>query len=216
MQGKMKSFFEDVGIIFVLSVSIFIGYYVYTTFYADKSENIEVQEKVVISDQNLSIDDNATIEIKEHNESNISTIITTEKVIPKIEKEIKSVEVKIKEKETPVSVTVSKPKIVKETKIEIEKVKNVDVVMLRSFLRKVKFDIASNIVKRNDINATQSQELKIRITVLKDGSYEDLKFIDGDKQLFEMNQSNIVRVFPLKIDEKIQDEFPRYIRISIK
>ena len=62
-------------------------------------------------------------------------------------------------------------------------------------------------MKKDDINLTKSHELKIRITVLKDGSYEDLRFVDGDKQLFEMNQSNIVRVFPLDIDEKFKMNF---------
>ena len=40
--------------------------------------------------------------------------------------------------------------------MEVKKEKNVDLVMLRSFLRNIKFDMASNIVKREDINAIKT------------------------------------------------------------
>lgn len=94
--------------------------------------------------------------------------------------------------------------------------KNVDKSDLRVFLRQLKFDIASNIDKSDAQNSDESQKLKIRITVLKDGNYERLHFVDGNKKLFDKNKENILKVFPLNISDSIVSEFPRYVRISIK
>ena len=66
-----------------------------------------------------------------------------------------------------------------------------------------------------DINA-QKDYLKIRITILNDGSYEDLRYIDGNKMLFDTNKKNILKVFPVFLNEKIQNQFPRYVRMTIK
>jgi len=203
MQGKMKSFFEDTGIILVLSASIYGGYYIYNTFFDEtvKSSNItELKEKKVLN-------------IIDSNESN-----NVEKILT-IKQPIKETIEVIEENIIPASIVENK--IIKEVppivdKIEIKKEKNVDLVKLRTFLRDLKFKIATNIVKRDDLNESISQKLKIRVTVLKDGNYEELTFVNGDEKLFEMNKENIINIFPVQIDEKIKDDFPRYVRISIK
>lgn len=203
MQGKMKSFFEDTGIILVLSAVIIGGYYTYTAFTSETPNllnTIKSKEKIVTIQEEITLDNNISIEVKD---------IITKKIIPIIEnKEEKKI---LAKQET---VKVSLPLIIE--KVEIKKEKNVDLAMLRIFLRNIKFSMAINIVKRDDINETISQELKIRITILKDGSYEELIFVSGDKILFDMNKENILRVFPVFIDDKIKDDFPRYVRISIK
>jgi len=203
MQGKMKSFFEDTGIILVLSASIYGGYYIYNTFFDEtvKSSNItELKEKKVLN-------------IIDSNESNNVEKILTIKQPIKEETEVIA--------ENTISDTVVKNKIIDEVpaivdKIETKKEKNVDLGKLRTFLRDLKFKIATNIVKRDDLNESISQKLKIRVTVLKDGNYEELTFVNGDEKLFEMNKENIINIFPVQIDEKIKDDFPRYVRISIK
>jgi len=209
MQGKMKSFFEDTGIILVLSATIYGGYYLYTTFPND-TPNIKntksSQEKIVIKQDDI-VDLNKS---KFSNESNLTK--TFKKEDEQVNKKIEIIEKSIEKKEI---VKVPTPAVIKE-EVEIKKEKNVDLGILRSFLRNLKFEMASNIVKRHDINETISQELKIRVTVLKDGTYEELLFVSGDKKLFEMNKENIAKVFPVRIDDKIKDDFPRYVRISIK
>lgn len=136
----------------------------------------------------------------------------------------------IEEKKVPKVILkkIEKPIVVKTTELKVldnnisleekeeKKVKNVDLVMLRSFMRDLKFKIANNIVKRDDLNATVSQELQIRITVLEDGNYEQLTFVSGDEVLFEMNKENIANVFPVNIDDKIKEDFPRYVRLNLK
>ena len=206
MQGKMKSFFEDTGIILVLSASIYGGYYIYNTFFNETvtSSNItELKEKKVLN----------IIETNEiNNSNNVEKILTIKQPIKE------TIEV-IEENIIPASIVENK--IIKEVppivdKIEIKKEKNVDLVKLRTFLRDLKFKIATNIVKRDDLNESISQKLKIRVTVLKDGNYEELTFVNGDEKLFEINKENIINVFPVQIDEKIKDDFPRYVRIGIK
>jgi len=203
MQGKMKSFFEDTGIILVLSASIYGGYYIYNTFFDEtvKSSNItELKEKKVLN-------------IIDSNESNnVEKILTIKQPIKEATEVIA---------ENTISDTVVKNKIIDEVpaivdKIETKKEKNVDLGKLRTFLRDLKFKIATNIVKRDDLNESISQKLKIRVTVLKDGNYEELTFVNGDEKLFEINKENIINVFPVQIDEKIKDDFPRYVRIGIK
>jgi len=209
MQGKMKSFFEDTGIILVLSATIYGGYYLYTTFPND-TPNIKntksSQEKIVIKQDDI-VDLNKS---KFSNESNLTK--TFKKEDEQVNKKIEIIEKSIEKKEI---VKVPTPAVIKE-EVEIKKEKNVDLGILRSFLRNLKFNIARNIVKRDDLNSTISQELKIRITVLKDGSYEELIFVSGDKVLFDINKENILKVFPLHIEDSIKDDFPRYVRLSIK
>lgn len=205
MQGKTKGFFEDTGIILVLAASIYGGYYLYDRFSNQTEKSLN----------NLEFIEKKTLNIIEHKENNDT--LQVEKII-NIKQPIKKI---IEKKEPTIIPTVLKNKTIKEpsTSIEksaIKKEKNVDIGKLRTFLRNIKFSIASNIVKRDDINSTISQELKIRITVLKDGSYEELIFVGGDKILFNMNKENILKVFPVQIDEKIKDDFPRYVRLSIK
>lgn len=225
MQGKMKSFFEDTGIILVLAATIYGGYYGYTIFLSDNpnvTDPRKSQEKITIVNE-IPIVDTTTMQV----EKIVTKVIveTTEKV----ESKQKEVNNKIisqkninellspmedKEIEEKKIITVFPSSIIEE--IEVKKEKNVDLATLRIFLRNLKFSMASNIVKRDDINATESQELKLRVTVLKDGNFEDLLFVGGDKQLFEMNKENIQSVFPVRIDDKIKEDFPRYVRISIK
>lgn len=196
MQGKTKGFLEDTGVILVLAATIYGGYYGYTTFLSDSSDDtVKVESNVIIKhDINTTLNriEKKQIEKKIVVKENNTSIVNKQAVINKIiKKELKP-------------------------KVEPVKEKNVDLVMLRKFLRDVKFKMATNIVKRDDLNVTVSQSLRIRVTVLKDGSYEKLVFVGGDKTLFDMNKENILKVFPVYVDDKIKDDFPRYVRISIK
>ena len=56
---------------------------------------------------------------------------------------------------------------------------------------------------------------KIKLTILSDGSYEQLVFVGGDKQYFSDIQDSITKIFPLEIKEELKDKFPRYFRMEI-
>ena len=102
-----------------------------------------------------------------------------------------------------------------EIKAKKQITKNNDLPILRKFLRQLKFNIASKIVN-NNLDLNDAKMLKIRITLLPDGNYEQLTFVSGNKQLFETNKVNILKVFPVEMKEEIKDHFPRYVRVSIK
>jgi len=94
--------------------------------------------------------------------------------------------------------------------------KKVDLVILQKFKDDLKLQITNSIVTKDSLNKSTQEELQIRITVLKDGSFEDLTFISGDKNLFDMNEENIKNIFPIAVDAAIVDDFPRYIRLTIE
>lgn len=228
MQGKTKSFFEDTIIVLVLLVVGSIGFFIYdkysnenhiekmlddTTLTVEKFftelkdlpteiKEFILKEKEVIDQirQEPLIDLNATdtnqsiIEIEE----NIDTNTTLE--IQKSKEVLENIQPIVEKKIEP------KPEIIEE--------KKVDHKMLKTFLDDLELKLTNSIVQNIDSNETKS--LRYRITVLKDGNYEQLTFVGGDKVLFEENQDNIIKVFPVTIDEKIKDEFPRYIRLNIK
>lgn len=228
MQGKTKSFFEDTIIVLVLLVVGSIGFFIYdkysnenhiekmlddTTLTVEKFftelkdlpteiKEFILKEKEVIDQirQEPLIDLNATdtnqsiIEIEE----NIDTNTTLE--IQKSKEVLENIQPIVEKKPEP------KPEIIKEKKVDLK--------MLKTFLDDLELKLTNSIVQNIDSNETKS--LRYRITVLKDGNYEQLTFVGGDKVLFEENQDNIIKVFPVTIDEKIKDEFPRYIRLNIK
>jgi len=223
MQGKTKSFFEDTIIVLVLAVIIIAGYTVYNKYQEktsiDETLNstaksiekfitiikkvpLEIQ-KILNAEQNsysevLFADTNTTNIKKINVEEQIDVNNTIQKIAPTIEDvNISSVTV---------SNTVEKT-IAKET---------LDVILLRDFLKSLKSKLRKSIVQNSELNVTKNQKLRFRITLLKDGSYEQLKFIGGDKELFETNKENILQNFPVEIDSSIQQEFPRYIRINLQ
>ena len=223
MQGKTKSFFEDTIIILVLAVIIIVGYTLYSK-YQDKtsidetlnstSKSIEkfitIIKKVPLEIQKiLNAEQNSYSEVlfADTNTTNIKQINVEEQIdvnntIQKIAPTIEDVNIS----SVTVSNTVEKT-IAKET---------LDVILLRDFLKSLKSKLRKSIVQNSELNVTKNQKLRFRITLLKDGSYEQLKFIGGDKELFETNKENILQNFPVEIDSSIQQEFPRYIRINLQ
>jgi len=171
------------------------------------SDDLESKNSIAINE--------LIVEEKEKNKILIEEPIneTVSDIVEKIETENIKTE-SIKEKSVIEEVKISiKDELPKDKVVEEKKV---DLAVLNKFKKDLKFNIATNLVKSDDLDTTQTNELKIRITVLKDGGYEDLTFIDGDKTFFEINKENIVKIFPVYVDDSIKEDFPRYIRLSIK
>ncbi len=57
--------------------------------------------------------------------------------------------------------------------------------------------------------------VNIRVTILKDGSYEQLTFLNGNSDYFNKVKPQIEEIFPLKIEENLKSHFPRYYRMKI-
>ncbi|RXJ94749.1 hypothetical protein CRU94_08260 [Arcobacter sp. AHV-9/2010] len=72
-------------------------------------------------------------------------------------------------------------------------------------------------IKKNIPSSTleKGKHVNIRVTILKDGGYEELIFVDGSIYNYDMIKEQIQNVFPLEIDESIKGIFPRYYRMKI-
>ena len=186
MNGKMRSFVEDTVISVVVIVVIAVVYYVVSNFIIN--EKNEVNESV----QPITIE-------KQIEEPTIPQDINQTNPIDEQEKKVEiqsSFDEKLIRENT-------------EKKIDIHK--------LKQFITTTENEIAQNINYNIDTNTTTQEEyLKIRLTLLKSGDYEQLTFVDGNEKLFEKNKKNITKIFPLKIDKDIIEEFPRYLRIELR
>jgi len=191
MQGKTKSFLEDTTIILVLAVFIGGAYFIYDKF-SEKNDVTEIVEKIEIPTP-IPIENNTTDILLEENNISQKSLDNQTKLLEKKEIVI--------------------PKVIEIPKKE----QQIDTKLLKTFLEDVKLQIENNIVRIDENNMTKSPEsLRFRITILKNGNYEQLTFVNGDEKLFTENKDNILKIFPLTIEDTIQEAFPRYIRFTIK
>lgn len=198
IMGKIRKLSED---IIVLSVIGVVLYGIYSLFLNSSDDTITEKEELIIKDYNISkekITKKSDEIIINKVEDNISVV-----------KNIKKTEIIIKDK--------NEKKDIKNTKILEKKVKSVDLRVLRAFLIDTQNKVRNNIRYNIDDNGTIiKKDLNFKVTILKDGGYEQLTFVDGDLDLFEKNRENILKIFPLKITDNISDDFPRYFRVKIK
>lgn len=76
--------------------------------------------------------------------------------------------------------------------------------------------VYSNIDRNFDKTTFKRGEfVNIRVTILKDGSYEQLTFLNGNSDYFNKVKPQIEEIFPLKIEENLKTHFPRYYRMKI-
>ena len=85
------------------------------------------------------------------------------------------------------------------------------------FYKSIEDKIYANIESNVDKTLIKDNAfVNIRVTILKDGRYEQLTFMDGSKDNFELFRSSITQVFPLKINDSLKENFPRYFRMKIE
>ena len=215
MKTKNKSFLEDIFIISIVGILI---YSIYSFFFSS-------EEKVEIKETKTSIE--KKIDAIIHKEPVVNEIKKEEEIVtpPKVEephtpvietpKEVLApVENVIETKETPVI----EEKI--EQKVE-EKIAPVEVndqkAKVELFYKTIKEQIYANIHKNVDKNQIRTGEaVEIRLTILKDGGYEQLSSTKGDNEYFELFRSSIKEAFPVKIDNSLKESFPRYFRMKIE
>lgn len=116
-----------------------------------------------------------------------------------------------------------KPKTTLETK-NLEDVKtdenseeaHHEVSNIDDFFDKFEKKVYSNIDRNFDKTTFKRGEfVNIRVTILKDGSYEQLTFLNGNSDYFNKVKPQIEEIFPLKIEENLKSHFPRYYRMKI-
>ena len=210
MRGKNKSFLEDTIILFVIGIII---YAIYSFFFASTQE--EIQTEPIAVERNISTEtqvsdaaiDNEKVSTEKINED----IVHTQKEEP------------LKVEETTKDIIENIPEDIHQNRAEIKKTeKNTEVQStseitdVELFYRSIEEKIYSNIERNVDKTSINNGFVNIRVTILKDGRYEQLTFMDGNKDNFELFKSSITKVFPLNINESIKENFPRYFRMKIE
>ena len=210
MRGKNKSFLEDTIILFVIGIII---YAIYSFFFASTQE--EIQTEPIAVERNISTEtqvsdaaiDNEKVSTEKINED----IVHTQKEEPvKIEETTKDIIENI-----PEDIHQNRAEI-KKTEINTEVQSTSEITDVELFYRSIEEKIYSNIERNVDKTSINNGFVNIRVTILKDGRYEQLTFMDGNKDNFELFKSSITKIFPLNINESIKENFPRYFRMKIE
>lgn len=91
-----------------------------------------------------------------------------------------------------------------------------DIGNIDEFFYRFDKKVYSNIDRSFDKTSFKRGEfLNIRVTILKDGSYEQLTFLNGNSEYFNKIKPQIEQMFPLNIEENLKGHFPRYYRMKI-
>ena len=222
MKAKNKSFLEDIFILFILGILI---YFIYSFFFSS-DEKVEIKENKTTIEKKIE----AII-----NKEPIINEVKKEEVFPQRTQETNTTVLETPKENLPQveNIVVTKENILKEERIE-QKVENkieqkeiekkiptTDMtdpkVKVELFYKTIREQIYSNINKNVDKNQIRTGEsVEIRLTILKDGGYEQLSSTKGDNEYFELFRSSIKEAFPVKIDDSIKESFPRYFRMKIE
>jgi hypothetical protein len=227
LRGKNKSLLEDILILFTGGILIYFTY----SFFFSSNEKEEI------------IENPQTIEKKEETitpQPIINEIKKEEITLPKVENKVESkIENKVEEiqKEkplqkveenttkaspiTPIPIPVvveksvqkepEKPAVIEQTK-ELD-----DKARIDAFYKTIKEKIYLNIDKNIDKSLIKKGEfVNLRLTIFKDGRYEQLTLIEGNNENFELIKSSITQSFPVIIDDSLKANFPRYFRMKIE
>ena len=205
MKAKNKSFIEDVVILFILGIII---YFIYSLFFSteEKVEKVEIVENKTTIEKKINIPtpkEPIINEIKKEEEIISTPIVPTPVEAPKVEttKVENTVEPKAN---TLIEEKVSTPELT-DQKVKVE-----------LFYKTIKEEIYKNIDKNVDKSKIKVGEyVEFRLTILKDGGYEQLNSTKGNKDYFELFRSSIKEAFPVKIDNSLKESFPRYFRMEI-
>jgi len=205
MNHRGKSFFEDTLIILVV---IAILYGLYSFFFSSETNTTKPKNETVLIEKST---------VKENNVDN-----TTEKIIEKEIKKDENTKESIKEniQETKKDKSEETKNILKTFNEPIIKKEATNITSsdtVESFYKAIKQKIYANIsnnIKKETIN--RFNPLEIRVTILKNGKYEQLTFIKGDRNHFNSIKSSVLEIFPLDINPSIKDKFPRYFRMKVQ
>lgn len=223
MHGRTKSFFED---LFVLLLLLLTAGAIYFFFFNNDevkpsvTQNVNTlqieQEKndtAIETTPTIKLDSQSNETVQEEQEETQNNPSSLEENIKETNLEQNANEAPLEKKIEIIEKKEQNAQLIQEEKqaSNIDEKTSVDLQVLQKFLVETKQKIKEKIVF-DSIETDNSNFLSIRITVLKNGTYEQLTFIDGNKIIFDNNIDTITSIFPLTIDKKIQPDFPRYLR----
>ena len=189
-------------------------------------EDLNTQEQTIKSEENISTD-NTNIEALKQEEIKDKVVenVVEQRVENKLATEQKHEEPvqQIKDNDHKDETILLEPKTTLETKT-LEDVKtdenseevHHEVSNIDDFFDRFEKKVYSNIDRNFDKTTFKRGEfVNIRVTILKDGSYEQLTFLNGNSDYFNKVKPQIEEIFPLKIEENLKSHFPRYYRMKI-
>ena len=194
-------------------------------------EDLNTQEQTIKSEENISTDNRNIEALKQEDikdkvvENKVVENIDEQRVENKLATEQKHEEPvqEIKDNDHKDETILLEPKTTLETKT-LEDVKtdenseevNHEVSNIDDFFDRFEKKVYSNIDRNFDKTTFKRGEfVNIRVTILKDGSYEQLTFLNGNSDYFNKVKPQIEEIFPLKIEENLKSHFPRYYRMKI-
>ena len=194
-------------------------------------EDLNTQEQTIKSEENISTDNTNIEALKQEDikdkviENKVIENIDEQRVENKLATEQKHEEPveQIKNNDHKDETILLEPKTTLETKT-LEDVKtdenseevNHEVSNIDDFFDRFEKKVYSNIDRNFDKTTFKRGEfVNIRVTILKDGSYEQLTFLNGNSDYFNKVKPQIEEIFPLKIEENLKSHFPRYYRMKI-
>jgi hypothetical protein len=192
----------------------------------ERVKDLNTQEQTTKNEENISTDNKNTEVFKQEEiKDKVVENIVEERVENKLVTEQKQEEPvhQIKDNEHKDETILIEPKTTLETKA-LEDVKtdenseevHHEVSNIDDFFNKFEKKVYSNIDRNFDKTSFKRGEfVNIRVTILKDGSYEQLTFLNGNSDYFNKVKPQIEEIFPLKIEENLKTHFPRYYRMKI-
>ena len=194
-------------------------------------EDLNTQEQTIKSEENISTDNTNIEALKQEDikdkvvENKVVENVVEQRVENKLATEQKHEESvdQIKDNDHKDETILLEPKTTLETKT-LEDVKtdenseevNHEVSNIDDFFDRFEKKVYSNIDRNFDKTTFKRGEfVNIRVTILKDGSYEQLTFLNGNSDYFNKVKPQIEEIFPLKIEENLKSHFPRYYRMKI-
>ncbi len=209
MRGKTKNFAENTSVIIVFLILIISVY-----MFISPDANTEITKKTIEPIQVTKL------VIKKNNIEKNKKIVKIVKIKPEPTTKPIIIDIVVAKEiiTKPVHKLIPKP-IPKPILKPIEKETNTfdKIPIINTFLRTTKNSINQKVKLFLDKNTIPiNKTVNIRLTVLKDGNFEHLKYMGGDKQYFDLIKEEIKKVFPLYIDIRIDDQFPRYFRMTVK
>ncbi|BAK73000.1 hypothetical protein [Arcobacter sp. L] len=240
MTTKTKTFFEDLFVLLVLGIII---YAIYSFIFSDEEKDEFVENKPVIekSVENDNFSKPIVDEIKDEElEKKVEETITetqkepsttlieptptdNDKTTNDVERtENKPIIDEIKKEEpiiTTEKIIENKPNVDELSEKPLQKEEQIldEKAKIEAFYQTIREKIYSNIEKNIDKTSLKNKEsVNIRVTILKDGRYEQLTFMGGNKENYELIKNSIYNSFPVIMDESIKNNFPRYFRMKIE
>ena len=194
-------------------------------------EDLNTQEQTIKSEENISTDNTNIEALKQEDvkdkvvENKVVENIDEQRVENKLATEQKHEESvdQIKDNDHKDETILLEPKTTLETKT-LEDVKtdenseevNHEVSNIDDFFDRFEKKVYSNIDRNFDKTTFKRGDfVNIRVTILKDGSYEQLTFLNGNSDYFNKVKPQIEEIFPLNIEENLKSHFPRYFRMKI-